>query len=100
MQEPRVVHIGNLSLANNQKIKLIAGPCALESKEHAFEMAGALTELAKTFGIGLIYKTSYDKANRTSFDAKRGNHCCCFYGYEPTFGYPSRSGSFISGFYH
>ena len=55
MQEPRVVHIGNLSLANNQKIKLIAGPCALESKEHAFEMAGALTELAKTFGIGLIY---------------------------------------------
>ena len=72
MQEPRVVHIGNLSLANNQKIKLIAGPCALESKEHAFEMAGALTELAKTFGIGLIYKTSYDKANRTSVDAKRG----------------------------
>ena len=72
MQEPRVVHIGNLSLANNQKIKLIAGPCALESKEHAFEMAGALTELAKTFGIGLIYKTSYDKANRTSVDAIRG----------------------------
>ena len=72
MQEPRVVHIGNLSLANNQKIKLIAGPCALESKEHAFEMAGALTELSKTFGIGLIYKTSYDKANRTSVDAKRG----------------------------
>ena len=72
MQEPRVVHIGNLSLANNQKIKLIAGPCALESKEHAFEMAGALTELTKTFGIGLIYKTSYDKANRTSVDAKRG----------------------------
>ena len=61
MQEPRVVHIGNLSLANDQKIKLIAGPCARESKEHAFEMAGALTELARKFDIGLIYKTSYDK---------------------------------------
>ena len=72
MLEPHVVHIGNLSLANNQKIKLIAGPCALESKEHAFEMAGALSELAKNFDIGLVYKTSYDKANRTSADSFRG----------------------------
>ena len=66
------VSIGNLTLANDRQIKIIAGPCVLESKEHAFEIAGTLVELAKKLEIGLIYKTSYDKANRTSVGAHRG----------------------------
>ena len=51
---------------------LIAGPCALESKAHAFEMAAALKEIAARAGIGLVYKTSFDKANRTSAKSARG----------------------------
>jgi len=66
------VSIGKLTLANDRQINLIAGPCALESKDHAFEIAGTLVELAKKLEIGLIYKTSYDKANRTSVNAHRG----------------------------
>ena len=72
MKNQHVVSIGQLSLANNQKIKLIAGPCALESRGHAFEMAGALSEISKEFGLGMIYKTSFDKANRTSINSQRG----------------------------
>ena len=72
MREQHIVPIGNLTLANNQKIKFIAGPCALESRDHAFDMAGRLSDLSQKLGFGLIYKTSYDKANRTSVDSKRG----------------------------
>jgi 2-dehydro-3-deoxyphosphooctonate aldolase (KDO 8-P synthase) len=53
-------------------LALIAGPCALESRDHAFDMAGALKEIAGRIGIGLVYKTSFDKANRTSAKSNRG----------------------------
>ena len=54
------------------KLNLIAGPCVLESKEHAFEMSGSLKEICDELEINFIYKTSYDKANRTSKDSFRG----------------------------
>src|SRR5260221_14027453 len=66
------VTIGNLTVGNDRPLTLIAGPCALESRAHAQEMAHALTELTKRLGIGLIYKTSFDKANRTSLKGERG----------------------------
>jgi 2-dehydro-3-deoxyphosphooctonate aldolase (KDO 8-P synthase) len=72
MSAPRTVHVGNLAIANDKPLALIAGPCALESRAHALEMSQALTELTGRLGIGLIYKTSFDKANRTSIDAARG----------------------------
>jgi 2-dehydro-3-deoxyphosphooctonate aldolase (KDO 8-P synthase) len=68
----RHVHIGNLTLGNDRPVVLIAGPCALESRAHALEMSHALVELTATLGLGLIYKTSFDKANRTSVDSARG----------------------------
>lgn len=68
----RTVTVGPLSIANDRPFTLIAGPCQLESRDHAFMMAGALSELTKKLGIGLIYKTSFDKANRTSVSAQRG----------------------------
>ncbi len=70
--KPRHVHIGNLTLGNDRPLALIAGPCALESRAHAMEMTHALTELTAKLGIGLIYKTSFDKANRTSIGSERG----------------------------
>ena len=72
MAKPRHVRIGNLTIGNDRPIALIAGPCALESRAHADEMCHALTELTGKLGIGLIYKTSFDKANRTSATAGRG----------------------------
>ncbi|MBP7337333.1 3-deoxy-8-phosphooctulonate synthase [Niveispirillum sp.] len=68
----RTVNVGPLSIANDRPFTLIAGPCQLESRDHAFMMAGALSELTSKLGIGLIYKTSFDKANRTSLSAQRG----------------------------
>jgi 2-dehydro-3-deoxyphosphooctonate aldolase (KDO 8-P synthase) len=67
-----VVKVGNVEIGNAKKLSLIAGPCQLESRAHAFEMAAALKEIAEKCGIGLIYKTSFDKANRTSAAAQRG----------------------------
>jgi 2-dehydro-3-deoxyphosphooctonate aldolase (KDO 8-P synthase) len=72
MSIPRHVHIGNLTLGNDRPLALIAGPCALESRAHALEMSHALVELTSRLGIGLIYKTSFDKANRTSLSSVRG----------------------------
>ncbi len=72
MTAPRHVHVGNLTLGNDRPLALIAGPCALESRAHAQEMCHALTELTAGLGLGLIYKTSFDKANRTSLDSPRG----------------------------
>lgn len=72
MTETRHVTIGNLTLGNDRPFVLIAGPCALESRAHALEMSHALTEMAGKLGIGLIYKTSFDKANRTSLTSNRG----------------------------
>ena len=68
----RHVHIGNLTLGNDRPVVLIAGPCALESRAHALEMSHALVELTAKLGLGLIYKTSFDKANRSSVDSARG----------------------------
>jgi len=72
MVQPRHVHVGNITLGNDRPLALIAGPCALESRDHAMEMSHALVELTGKLGIGLIYKTSFDKANRTSSDTPRG----------------------------
>jgi len=61
-----------LEIGNNLPLTLIAGPCAMESRDHAIETATALKELTEDLGIGLIYKTSFDKANRTSASSARG----------------------------
>ena len=66
------VSVGSAVFSNAAPLTLIAGPCQLESRSHAFDMAGALKELCAKLGIGLVYKTSYDKANRTSLSATRG----------------------------
>ncbi|HQT88270.1 MAG TPA: 3-deoxy-8-phosphooctulonate synthase [Acidiphilium sp.] len=68
----RTVAIGALSVANDRPFTLIAGPCQIESAAHAMEMASALVEMTAALGIGLIFKSSYDKANRTSVSAGRG----------------------------
>ena len=67
-----VVSAGSVRFGNGLPFSLIAGPCALESRAHALEMAGALKEVAAKVGVGLVFKTSFDKANRTSAKAKRG----------------------------
>jgi len=66
------VTIGELTIGNDLPFTLIAGPCQIESEAHAMEVAAALAEISKTLGIGVIYKSSYDKANRTSATAERG----------------------------
>ncbi|MEA2875428.1 MAG: 2-dehydro-3-deoxyphosphooctonate aldolase synthase [Hyphomicrobiales bacterium] len=67
-----IVSVGNVRFGNASPLALIAGPCQLESRAHALEMASALKEIAARAGIGLVYKTSFDKANRTSGQAARG----------------------------
>ena len=66
------VAIGPVTLANDLPLALIAGPCQLESRAHALEISAALKEITGKLGIALIYKTSFDKANRTSHDSPRG----------------------------
>jgi 2-dehydro-3-deoxyphosphooctonate aldolase (KDO 8-P synthase) len=66
------IRIGDVTFGNRLPLALIAGPCQMESRAHALEMASALREIAARRGIGLIFKTSYDKANRTSGGAARG----------------------------
>ena len=66
------VLVGAVRFGNRLPLALIAGPCALESRAHALAMAGALKEIAARVGIGLVYKTSFDKANRTSAKSARG----------------------------
>jgi 2-dehydro-3-deoxyphosphooctonate aldolase (KDO 8-P synthase) len=63
---------GEVKIGNQQKLTVLAGPCAMESRQHALETAHALKEIAQRLGMGLIYKTSFDKANRTSINAGRG----------------------------
>ena len=73
MSKPNaIVTAGKVAFDNRGPLSLIAGPCQLESRQHAFDMAGALKELCARLGIGLVYKTSYDKANRTSLSGTRG----------------------------
>src|ERR1041384_3276941 len=67
-----IVTVGSVRFGNALPLALIAGPCALESRQHALEMAAALKEIAGRAGIGLVYKTSFDKANRTSATGGRG----------------------------
>jgi len=66
------VKCGNIEISNNNKICIIAGPCQLETEQHAMDMAGQIKEITSKFDMGLIYKTSFDKANRTSLKGKRG----------------------------
>jgi 2-dehydro-3-deoxyphosphooctonate aldolase (KDO 8-P synthase) len=68
----RIVAVGTARFGNTLPLMLIAGPCALESRDHALEMASALKELTAKAGIGFVYKTSFDKANRTSGKSQRG----------------------------
>ena len=68
----RHVSVGDIVIGNDLPLTLIAGPCVLESRAHALECAGALAEIAARLGIGLIYKSSFDKANRTSISSERG----------------------------
>ena len=66
------VNCGKIDISNNDKICIISGPCQLESEQHAMDMAGKIKEITSKFGLGFIYKTSFDKANRTSISGKRG----------------------------
>ena len=63
---------GKIEISKNNKLCIIAGPCQLESEGHAMDMAGKIKEITDKFDLGLIYKTSFDKANRTSLKGKRG----------------------------
>ncbi|WP_336279070.1 3-deoxy-8-phosphooctulonate synthase [Bartonella sp. CB175] len=67
-----IVQVGNVIFSNKAPLSLIAGPCQMESRDHAFEMAGRIKTIADQVGIGFVYKSSYDKANRTSLNAARG----------------------------
>jgi 2-dehydro-3-deoxyphosphooctonate aldolase (KDO 8-P synthase) len=70
--DARVVRVGDIAIGNDRTFALIAGPCQIESEAHALEVAAALVEITRGLGIGLIYKSSFDKANRTSASAARG----------------------------
>ena len=73
IQRPNpIVTVGKARFGNDLPLALIAGPCVLESHAHAFDLAGALNEIAARRGIGFVYKTSFDKANRTSAKSARG----------------------------
>ncbi len=72
MAEIRHVAVGDLRIGNDLPLTLIAGPCVIESRNHALETAEALKNIAASAGLGLIYKSSFDKANRTSGDSPRG----------------------------
>jgi 2-dehydro-3-deoxyphosphooctonate aldolase (KDO 8-P synthase) len=72
MTMSRHITIGNVTVGNDLPFALIAGPCQIESRGHAFEMAQALVELTRKLGIGLIYKSSFDKANRSAISTARG----------------------------
>lgn len=68
----RSVEVGGVTFRNDAPFALFAGPCQMESRSHALEMASAIKEIADSLGIGFVYKTSFDKANRTSLSGRRG----------------------------
>lgn len=68
----KTVSVGDISFSNDAPFSLIAGPCQMQSRDHAFQIAGTLKEICSKAGIGLIYKSSFDKANRTSLSGQRG----------------------------
>ena len=72
MMKNIIVNCDGIKISNKEKICLIAGPCQLENEQHALDMAGKISEISKKYNIGFIYKTSFDKANRTSLKSKRG----------------------------
>ena len=72
MAEAQSIQVGDLEIGNTKPLNIIAGPCQMESRQHALDISGALAEIGKELGVGVIYKTSYDKANRTSADSPRG----------------------------
>ena len=72
MVQAHTVKVGDLEIANDKPLTIIAGPCQMESRQHAQDMSGTLAEIGKTLDIGIIYKTSFDKANRTSASSARG----------------------------
>ncbi|MBB4016171.1 2-dehydro-3-deoxyphosphooctonate aldolase (KDO 8-P synthase) [Chelatococcus caeni] len=72
MSANATVKVGNVSFGNHLPLAIVAGPCQLESRAHALEMATALKEICSRLGLGLVFKTSFDKANRTSAGAARG----------------------------
>ncbi|HAX92175.1 MAG TPA: 3-deoxy-8-phosphooctulonate synthase [Rhodospirillaceae bacterium] len=63
---------GSISIGNDQKLAIIAGPCQMESRQQALEMSAAIAEVGRKYGIAMIYKTSFDKANRSSVNTQRG----------------------------
>ena len=67
-----IINCNDIQFSNDKQICLIAGPCQLESEQHALDMAGKISEISKKYNIGFVYKTSFDKANRTSLKGKRG----------------------------
>jgi len=66
------ITVGKVVFGNDLPLSLIAGPCQMESRQHSFDMAGRLKEITAKLGLGLVYKSSFDKANRTSLNAQRG----------------------------
>ena len=72
MQDAHAISIGGISIGNALPLTIIAGPCQMESRQHALDMSGSLAEISRDLGIGIIYKSSYDKANRTSSNSPRG----------------------------
>ena len=68
----KIVNCNGIEIANNKKVVLIAGPCQLESEQHAMDMSGKIKEISSKLNIGFVYKTSFDKANRTSLKGARG----------------------------
>ena len=66
------INCNDIQISNEKQICLIAGPCQLETEQHALDMAGKIGEIAKKHNLGFVYKTSFDKANRTSLKGKRG----------------------------
>jgi 2-dehydro-3-deoxyphosphooctonate aldolase (KDO 8-P synthase) len=67
-----IVSAGSVQFGNDLPLSIMAGPCQMESRDHAMEMAAALKEIRNNLGIGIVYKSSFDKANRTSLAAARG----------------------------
>lgn len=70
--EQRTLKIGNFQIGNKLPLALLAGPCQIESRQHAIDMAGAMIEITKDLGMNYIFKASFDKANRTSINTPRG----------------------------
>lgn len=88
----KTVSAGPVTFSNAARFSLLAGPCVLESREHAFDMAGKIKEICSKLGIGLVYKTSFDKANRSAITSERGlgldNALAIFADIKKEFGLP------------